>query len=81
MLGSGIMLATLLFLHAGPAQAGEAGDETTAAGTLETTPESAARTPVGTQGMRVYRDPQTGQLGPLPPGAPPLECLQPNGAC
>ncbi len=68
-IGSCITLAVFLVLHTGWVSAGEGKDETVAcdvpAGQLET----AAQSPIAAQGMRVYRDPQTGRLGPRPPGA------------
>lgn len=71
MAGSGITLAVLLVLHAGLGRAGEDGDEVVAgdvpAGPLETAPQAS----VAAQGMRVYRDPQTGRLGPPPAGVAP----------
>lgn len=70
-LGYGITLAAMMFLHAAPGRAGEAGDAAATVGTRAAIQETTARTPTATQGMRVYRDPQTGRLGPPPPGVQP----------
>jgi len=71
MAGSGITLAAFLLLHAGSASAGEGGDETVSGDVPAALTEKPARAPVAVQGMRVYRDPQTGRLGPPPPGITP----------
>ena len=68
MLIAGIMLATGAFMHAVPLRAGETMGETATAGSQTVLPEPPGGMPVAAQGMRVYRDPATGQLGPPPPG-------------
>jgi len=67
---SGITLAVLMVLHTGPGRAGEGGDET-AGGVPAGQQKAAAQAPVAAQGLRVYRDPQTGRFGPPPPGVVP----------
>jgi hypothetical protein len=67
---SGITLAAFMALHAGPGRAGEGGDET-AGGVPAGQQKAAGQAPVAAQGLRVYRDPQTGRLGPPPPGVVP----------
>jgi hypothetical protein len=69
--GSGIILAVVMFLPAGPGRAAGNGDGTAAFGVVTAPPETAAPAPVAAQGMRVYRDPQTGRLGPPPAGVQP----------
>ncbi len=65
--GSGITLAVVLLLPAGPGRAAGNGDDTAASGAAR----PPAPAPVAGQGMRVYRDPKTGRLGPPPPGVQP----------
>jgi len=69
--GSGITLAVVLGLYAGPGRASGDDEEPVASGVPAVTPESVPQTPAASQGMRVYRDPQTGQLGAPPPGVQP----------
>jgi len=69
--GAGMTLAAFMLLRAGPGWAGEGGDDTGAGGGLAGTSEAAAQAPVAAQGLRVYRDPQTGRLGPPPHGVEP----------
>jgi hypothetical protein len=71
MAGSGITLVAFLLLHAGFASAEEGGDDTVLGDVPTALPERPAQAPVAAQGMRVYRDPQTGKLGPPPPGITP----------
>jgi hypothetical protein len=70
--GASITLTTLLVLHAGPVWAGGDGDAPVSGGVPAVLSERPAQAPVDAQGMRVYRDPQTGRLGPPPPGLAPL---------
>ena len=71
MYGAGMTLVAVLAVHAGAGMAGESGEETridgVPAGPQATTVQSQTAAP----GLRVYRDPQTGQLGPPPPGIQP----------
>ena len=69
--GSSITLAALMVLHAGLGRAGDDGDAHISGGVPAVLPERPAQASVATQGMRVYRDPQTGRLGPPPPGVVP----------
>ncbi len=71
VVGSGITLAVVLSLHADPGRAAGNGDDTAASGVAAAPPGTAVQTPIAAQGMRVYRDPQTGQLGPPPAGVQP----------
>ncbi|MEN8108884.1 MAG: hypothetical protein ABFS22_12885 [Pseudomonadota bacterium] len=66
-----ISLTALLVLHASLVRAGGDGDVHVSGGVHAVMPERPVQTPVATQGMRVYRDPQTGQLGPPPSGVVP----------
>jgi len=66
--GSGLILAAMTVVHISLVRAEEGGDVT---GIPAASQKSAAQAPVATQGMRVYRDPQTGRLGPPPPGVQP----------
>jgi hypothetical protein len=65
---AGSILAVFLLSPAGDALAGGGRDEnvTTSVTVPERTEDATAA--VGSQGLRVYRDPRTGQLGPPPPG-------------
>ena len=66
-----ITLTALLVLHTGSVRA-EGEEESPVSNRVSTLPtERAAQIPAATQGMRVYRDPQTGRLGPLPAGVVP----------
>jgi len=69
--GFGLTLMAFLVLHAGLTRAGESGDESSTPGVLAAPLETVPQTPVAAQGMQVYRDPQTGRLGPPPPGVQP----------
>lgn len=69
--GSGITLAAMLVMHTSLVRAEEGGEATLSAGMRASSQESAQQDPIAAQGMRVYRDPQTGQLGPPPPGVQP----------
>jgi len=69
--GSGITLVAMLVMHTSRVRAEEGGEATVSAGMPTSSQESALQNPIPAQGMRVYRDPQTGQLGPLPPGVHP----------
>lgn len=69
--GSGITLAVFMGLYTGPGRASEEGEKPVASATPAAMPETAPQTPAASQGMRVYRDPQTGQLGAPPPGVQP----------
>jgi hypothetical protein len=71
MIGTGISLTALLVLHTGSIRAGEEEGSPIFSGESALLKERSAQIPVATQGMRVYRDPQTGQLGPLPAGVVP----------
>jgi hypothetical protein len=69
--GYSITLAVFMLLHAGPARAAGSGEDTVVSGVTTTPPGTAVQTPTAAQGMRVYRDPQTGRLGPPPAGVQP----------
>ena len=71
MTGTSITLMTLLVFHAGSVQAEGEEDSSVSTGVSTLLMEVPAQIPAATQGMRVYRDPQTGQLGPLPTGVVP----------
>jgi len=64
-------LAVLMALHTGLVGAEETGATTVAGGVTAAPLDAAVELPVAAQGMRVYRDPQTGQLGAPPPGVQP----------
>jgi hypothetical protein len=66
-----LTLTTLLALHPGLVRAGKDGEVSVAAGVPAVQPEKATQAPTAAQSMRVYRDPQTGRLGPPPPGVQP----------
>jgi hypothetical protein len=71
MIVTDITLTALLVLHTGSVRA-EGEEESPVSNRVSTLPtERAAQIPAATQGMRVYRDPQTGRLGPLPAGVVP----------
>jgi hypothetical protein len=70
--GASVTLSALLVLHAGPAWAEGDGHAPDSGGTPAVLSEKPAQAPVEAQGMRVFRDPQTGRLGPSPPGFAPL---------
>jgi hypothetical protein len=63
-------LIAWLVLEAGPLMAG-GGDAPVSGGTPAVLADSTAQVPVAAQGLQVYRDPQTGKLGPPPPGWQP----------
>lgn len=66
-----ISLTALPVLHTGSVRA-EGGEDSPASNEVFTLiEETAEQIPTATQGMRVYRDPQTGQLGPSPAGVVP----------
>jgi hypothetical protein len=69
--GSGITLAAMLVLHTSLVRAEEGAETMVSAGMPASSQESAVQAPIAAQGMRVYRDPETGQLGPPPPGVQP----------
>jgi len=71
--GSGMTLAAVMAVHAGAGMAGGLGDEALADGEPAAPQPMPVQAPVAAQGLRVYRDPQTGQLGPPPPGIRPPE--------
>jgi hypothetical protein len=69
--GYGLVLAGFIALHAGPGWTEENGN-----GGKDAPVEPAAATapaPVAAQGLQIYRDPQSGRIGPPPPGAKPLK--------
>jgi hypothetical protein len=66
-----LTLTALLVLHASLVRAGDDGDAHVSGGIPAVLPERPAQASVATQGMRVYRDPQTGRLGPPPSGVVP----------
>ena len=68
---TGLTLTTLLVLHPGLVRAGKDGEVSVAGGVSAVQPEKATQVPTAAQSMRVYRDPQTGRLGPPPPGVQP----------
>ncbi len=76
---TGLTLTTLLVLHAGLVRAGGGEDAPVSSGMPTVLQDKPA--PVAAQGMRVYRDPRTGRLGPPPPGCSRPACLPPNCAC
>ena len=70
---TGLTLTALLVLHTGPVRAAGGEDAPVPGGRPAVLPAKPAQAPVAVQGMRVYRDPQTGQLAPPPPGLQPPE--------
>ena len=70
--GASITLTALLVLHAGLVQAEGDEDASVSGGVPTVLSERPAQAPVEAQSMRVYRDPQTGRLGPPPPSLEPL---------
>lgn len=68
---TGMTLSALLVLHAGSARAEGEEDSPVSNGASTVLTERTAQMSVETQGMRVYRDPLTGRLGPLPTGVVP----------
>jgi len=70
---TGMTLAAVMAVHAGAGIAGGFGDGALADGEPAALQPAAVQAPVAAQGLRVYRDPQTGQLGPPPPGIQPPE--------
>jgi hypothetical protein len=64
-------LAVVMALHTGLVGAEETGSATVAGGVTATPLDAATELPVAAQGMRVYRDPKTGRLGPPPAGVQP----------
>jgi hypothetical protein len=72
MTGTSITLTALLAFHTGSVRAEGEEDSPVSSGVSTVLTEKPAQIPTATQGMRVYRDPQTGRIGPLPTGiAPP----------
>jgi len=71
MIGISITLTALLVLHAGSVRAEGKEDSPVSSGVSTLLTERPTQIPATTQGMRVYRDPQTGQLGPPPTGVVP----------
>ncbi|MGB5474024.1 MAG: hypothetical protein WBQ78_11160 [Gammaproteobacteria bacterium] len=65
--GSRLTLAAFLLLHDGLARAGDGGDQSLTGSMPAGSPETAVQAPIAAQGLRVYRDPKTGQLGSPPP--------------
>jgi hypothetical protein len=72
-MGASIALTALLVLHACLVWAGGGGDEHISGGMPVVQRDTTAQVPVATQGLRAYRDPQTGRFGPPPPGVQPPE--------
>jgi len=72
--GSGMFLAAFMAFHSGPGTAGKAGDGNVTGDKPADRSEAAmpASASEAVQGLRVYRDPRTGQLGAPPPDAVPL---------
>jgi hypothetical protein len=66
-----LTLSALLEFHAGSARAEGEEDSPVSSGASTLLTERAAQMTVATQGMRVYRDPLTGRLGPLPTAVVP----------
>ena len=67
MTGTTITLTALLMFHTGSVRAEGEEDSPISSGVSTLLTER----PASTQGMRVYRDPLTGRLGPLPAGVTP----------
>jgi len=67
--GYALILMACLVLHPGTGRA-EEGVRSADDGIADAPVSTAA---VAAPGFRVYRDPQSGRIGPPPPGAPPLE--------
>jgi hypothetical protein len=63
-----ITLTALLMWHTGSVRAEGEVDSPVSNGVSTLQAEKSAQMPAATQGMRVYLDPQTGRLGPLPAG-------------
>ena len=66
-----LTLTTLLVLHPGLVRAGKEGEAPVSSGVPAIPSDRPDQAPVAAQGMRVYRDPQTGRLGPPPAGMQP----------
>mgnify|MGYP001822241547 CR=1 FL=1 len=66
-----ITLTALLVFHTGSARAEGEDDSRVSSGVSTHLTEKAAQMSAATQDMRVYRDPPTGRLGPLPTGVVP----------
>jgi len=71
MTGTTITLTALLVFHTGSVRAEGEEDSPISSGVSTLLTERPAQIPATTQGMRVYRDPLTGRLGPLPAGVTP----------
>lgn len=69
--GAGISLAVMLAMPAEPLRAGDNGSGTVPGNVPAEPRETLVQAPAALQGMRVYRDPQTGHFGPPPPGVQP----------
>ena len=66
-----LTLTTLLVLHPGLVRAGKEGEAPVSSGVPAVPSDRPDQAPVAAQGIRVYRDPQTGRLGPPPVGVVP----------
>lgn len=71
MFGAGMTLVAVVAMHAGAGMAGESGEETRIDGVPAGPQTTTVQSPIAVPGLRVYRNPQTGQLGPPPPGIQP----------
>jgi hypothetical protein len=71
ILVTNITLTALLVLHTGSVRAEGEEDSRVSNGFSALLTERAVQMPVATQGVRVYRDPKTGRLGPLPTSVVP----------
>jgi len=69
--GYGLILIAFILLYPASGRTEEGGKS--ASDGIAETPASTAPAPVAAQGLQIYRDPQTGRIGPPPPGARPLE--------
>jgi hypothetical protein len=72
----GLILTALIVLHPGAGTAEEGGKS--AGDVIAESPASTVPGPVAAQGLQIYRDPQTGRIGPPPPGARALELSDPE---
>jgi hypothetical protein len=66
-----LTLTTLLVIHPGLVRAGKVGETSVSSSAPAVPSDRPDQAPVAAQGMRVYRDPQTGRLGSPPPGVQP----------
>jgi len=69
--GYGLVVTAFIAFHPGPSAAEEGATHAGDASVHSAAPT--APVPVAAQGLQVYRDPQSGRIGPPPPGAKPLE--------